>query len=128
MNNRIFLNADISDVQANEELARCVEDCLDCQDICLQTVRYCLSMSKNYPIGVLLDCIEVCQINADFLLRGSRLLNNISDLCAMACKRSADFCGQFRNDAQMQMCAKACERCAKSCQEIAKLQSNYTLN
>lgn len=128
MQNKIFLNADISDYEANEKLASAVQDCMDCQEVCLQTVSYCLSMSDSYPVRTLLDCIEICQVNADFLLRGSKLRKDVAEVCASACDRAAEFCKQFDNDAQMSFCAELCKKCADSSREIAKIETNMFLS
>ena len=124
----MFLNADISDSQAKEQLAECVKDCFDCQSVCLKTALYCLSMSDKYPIRQLLDCIEICQVNADFMLRGSKLRNNLSEICALACEKCGEYCSQFDNDFQMRNCAEICIRTAESCSHAAQLQSNLFLS
>lgn len=128
MQNKVFLNADVSDNQAKEQLAQCVRDCLDCQSICLKTALYCLGMSDKYPIRQLLDCIEICQVNADFMLRGSKLRSNLSEICAMCCERCEEFCSQFDADIQMRTCADICRRTAESCLHASHLQTNTFLN
>lgn len=124
----MFLNADVSDNQAKEQLAQCIEDCLDCQSICLKTALYCLSMRDKYPIRQLLDCIEICQVNADFMLRGSKLRNNLSEICSMCCERCEEFCSQFDADIQMRVCAEVCRRTAESCLHASHLQTNTFLS
>ena len=128
MYNKVFMNADISDFEAKEKMARCVQDSLDCQEICLQTVTYCLRMSNNYPVRLLLDCIEMCQVNTDFLIRGSKLKSELCEVCAIACERCEEFCKQFYDDTQMKMCAQVCGNCADSCREMAKIETKIFLS
>jgi hypothetical protein len=69
-------------------------------------------------IRLLLDCAEICQTNANFMLRGSDLHGLICATCAEVCDRCAGDCDRF-DDAQMKRCAETCRRCAESCREMA---------
>jgi len=126
--NRLFINTDDTNYQVEEQMAKTVRDCLDCQSMCLKTATYCLSMSEKYPIRVILDCIEMCQVNVDFMLRGSKLRNNTSGLCGEACKKCEEFCKQFDNDFQMQACAESCRIASESCKIAARLEAKVFLS
>ena len=52
-----------------------VEIMTDCHDICLQTVSHCLEKGGDHArtehVTLLLDCAEICQTAANFMLRNS---------------------------------------------------------
>ena len=61
--------------ESHDELQHCIEECLNCHAVCTMTVQYCLTEGGEHAdvnlIGVLLDCAELCQVSANFMLRGS---------------------------------------------------------
>lgn len=105
------------------DMKECIDNCTECHHICLETVAYCLSKGGRHAeaahIRTLLDCAELCQTSADFMLRNSALHGRTCELCAEACERCAQSCEAFGNDAQMKKCAEICRRCAKTCREMA---------
>ncbi len=107
----------------SEEMQRCITDCLNCNSICLETLTYCLQKGGKHGdaahIRLLLDCGEICQTSANFMLRNSHLHGRICGVCAEVCDRCAISCDQFGDDAQMKACADACRRCAQSCRRMA---------
>jgi hypothetical protein len=68
----------------NDDMLHCIEVCFRLPKACLQTVPYCLQMGGHHAkpnhIRLMLDCAEVCQTSANFMLRGS-------DLHAYTCGR-----------------------------------------
>lgn len=104
-------------------MKECVDNCTECHHVCLETVAYCLGKGGRHAeaahIRTLLDCVEMCQTSADFMLRNSTLHGRTCGLCAEACERCAQSCDSFGNDAQMKKCAEICRRCAKTCREMA---------
>ncbi len=111
-------------VEKDEDTQQCISDCLFCHGVCLETaVDYCLKMGGRHAdpdhIQVMLDCSEICQISADFMLRGSAFSTRICDICAEIENRCADSCDQFVNDERMKACADVCRRAAQSCRQVA---------
>lgn len=108
-----------------EAMRGCIQECQGCHEVCLETVAHCLEMGGEHAdpehIGLLLDCAEVCQTSANFMLRGSALHPYTCEVCAEICEACADSCEQFSDDAMMQHCAEVCRRCAASCREMAGL-------
>src|ERR1700682_6009384 len=49
-------------------------------------------------IRLLLDCAEICQTSANFMLRGSELQGDTCGACAEVCDRYAQACAQFGDD------------------------------
>ncbi|EKF05825.1 hypothetical protein FDUTEX481_00684 [Tolypothrix sp. PCC 7601] len=105
---------------------------MDCHSICLNTVTYCLQKGGNHAeqahIRLLLDCAEICETSANFMLRTSQLHAHTCGVCAEVCQRCAENCvdaqrladrHRMGNDAQMKACADMCRRCAESCRQMS---------
>ena len=104
-------------------MQQCIEECLSCHRVCLETVTYCLQQGGKHAeathIQTLLDCAEICQTSANFMLRSSELHGRTCAACAEVCERCAESCEQMGEDEQMRACAEACRRCADSCRQMA---------
>ena len=107
------------------DMQQCIQECLNCHSICLATVAHCLEMGGTHAspqhIGLLLDCAEICQTSANFMLRGSALHTRTCGVCAEVCTRCAEECDRMGDDAQMRACAEQCRRCADSCRRMAAI-------
>ena len=108
------------------EMEQCIQNCTDCHNICVETTSHCLQLGGKHAeanhIRLLLDCAQICQTSADFMLRGSDLHGRTCDVCAEVCQRCAEDCERIDpNDAQMKECAEMCRRCAQSCREMARI-------
>ena len=110
---------------SSEDMQRCIQECLNCHSICMTTISYCLQKGGAHAEAphnrLLLDCVEICQASANFMLRGSDLHMRICGVCAEICERCADDCAQFSDDEAMRNCAMACRRCADSCRSMATM-------
>jgi len=108
-------------------MEQCIKNCKDCHDLCLAMIAYCLEMGGKYTgathICLMLDCAEICQTSANFMLRGSDLHGYTCGICAEFCQRCAQLCESFGDNAQMQECAKTCWSCAESCHQMAVAMS-----
>ena len=109
----------------DQELRDCIANCLNCHSICTATITHCLEMGGQHAemahIRLMLDCAEICQTSANFMLRGSDLHSRTCGVCAEACERCARDCERFGDDAHMRACAEACRRCADSCKHMAAM-------
>jgi len=109
--------------QRSPEMEACIEACRECARICTETARHCLEMGGEHAdarhIALLLDCAQICQTSADFMLRGSDLSPRVCAACAAVCAACAESCERFSDDAAMRACAEACRRCAESCRAMA---------
>jgi hypothetical protein len=107
----------------NEDRQRCIQECLNCHSICLTTMTYCLQKGGAHAevahVQLLLDCAEICQTSANFMLRGSDQHRRTCAACAAICEVCAAACAQMSDDPPMQNCAEACRRCAESCRRMA---------
>lgn len=109
-------------VSIDQRLRDCIQECHRCHDICTETTTYCLEMGGDHAepnhIRLLLDCAEICQTSANFMLRVSNFHSQVCDVCATVCERCAEDCERFGNDQVMQRCAEVCRSCARSCHEM----------
>ena len=108
----------------SDDMLACIEVCTDCHKACLQTVPHCLQMGGAHAeanhVRLLLDCAEICQTSANFMLRGSDLHAATCAACAAVCERCADDCEQLSaDDPRMGACAEMCRRCAESCRRMS---------
>jgi len=113
-----------SQTHMTADMQQCIENCSNCHRVCVETTAHCLQMGGKHAeashIRLLLDCAQICQTSADFMLRGSDLHGRTCGVCAEVCDRCAQDCERLDpNDAQMQACAAECRRCAESCRQMA---------
>jgi len=110
-------------VPIDEAMLQCIQNCQICHTTCLQTVPHCLGKGGAHAdpnhIRLLLDCVEICQTSADFMIRGSDLHPHTCRACAIVCERCAEDCARLGDDDQMRACAEACRHCAESCRKMA---------
>lgn len=108
------------------DMERCISACTDCHQACLSTAAHCLERGGQHAerkhITLLLDCAQICQTSADFMLRGSADHKSACAICAEICIRCAEDCERFADDGKMQECARACRSCAASCEKMAGQQ------
>ena len=114
--------------QHAQEMQQCIENCLTCHRSCLETVTHCLAKGGRHAeaahIRLLLDCVEICQTSANFMLRGSLFHALTCGVCAELCQRCADDCARFSDDQIMAQCAQICRRCAESCRHMATMTAS----
>jgi hypothetical protein len=107
------------------QLEECIQQCLECHAMCLAAVGHCLEMGEAHAeashIRLLLDCAEICQTSANFMLRGSDFHGQTCALCAEICERCAEDCAGFVDDEVMQDCAQTCRGCAEICHQMAAI-------
>ena len=113
----------------SEEMKNCINECLNCHAICLETISHCLKMGGKHAepdhIALLQDCAQICATSADFMLRGSQHHGDTCGVCATVCQSCADDCESLADGNDfMQRCAEACRRCAESCRQMASGMSS----
>ena len=112
--------------QISKDVRDCIDTCMECHSICTETAYYCLTQGGQHAdakhVRLLLDCAEICQTSADYMLRSSDLHGKTCGLCAEVCKRCAESCEKIgQNDELMKKCAEICRRCAESCKKMSSL-------
>ncbi len=108
----------------SSDMEQCIANCTNCHRVCAETLGHCLQIGGKHAelrhIRLLMDCAQICQTSADFMIRGSELHPRVCALCADLCERCAQDCERVdRNDEQMKACADLCRRCAESCGKMA---------
>ncbi len=111
----------------SDEMQACITNCITCAAVCEQTLRYCLEKGGHHAaashIGLLQDCIEICNTSSHFMLRGSERHTATCGACAEICEACADECDRMADDEVMKQCAEACRACAASCRSMAGMKS-----
>jgi hypothetical protein len=106
----------------DKHIHECIVACWDCRHECQKTFfTHCLEMGKSHlnkdHIKAMIDCIQICQITADFLTRHSDQYSKISEACATICESCAKSCEKI-GDEEMLHCAEMCRKCAEKCHLI----------
>ncbi len=108
----------------DQQMQDCIAECQRCHNTCTETITHCLEMGGDHVepshIGLLMDCAEICQTSANFMLRMSDFHGETCGVCAAVCERCADDCESFGEDEMMQKCAATCRSCARMCHEMAE--------
>lgn len=107
----------------NSEMQACIEACESCHASCLShAATHCLEMGGKHVepthFRLMLDCAEICQTAANFMLRGSAHHAHVCAECAEICESCAKSCEQIGD---MDDCVQACRKCAASCHAMAKM-------
>lgn len=103
------------------EMEQCIENCQNCHHICYEmALNHCLEMGGKHTepnhFRLMMNCAEICQTAAKFMLSGSGLHKLTCGVCAQVCERCADDCERVGD---MDECVQACRTCAESCRRMA---------
>ncbi|GAB4466492.1 MAG: four-helix bundle copper-binding protein [Armatimonadaceae bacterium] len=104
------------------EMQQCIEECQNCHRVCLTTAaNHCLEAGGKHVEPVhyrtMLDCAEICETSANFMMRSSTLHTHVCRACAEVCEECARSCEEVGD---MPECVEACRRCAESCRKMAQ--------
>lgn len=109
-----------------ERLRACIKACRSCHDICIETISHCLMQGGTHAspehMRTLMDCAQICETSADFMLRESELHPHVCAACAEVCERCAVSCESL-GGAEMKRCAEECRRCANQCRAMSQAVS-----
>lgn len=105
-----------------EQIEKCKELCWRSRDTCQTTLfTHRLQMGDEYVaeahVKIMIDCIEMCQLSADFITRESDMHVISCAACADVCDRCAVSCEQIGGD-HMLACADICRECADACRSM----------
>lgn len=105
----------------SQQMQQCIQECLDCYKICLQTaMNHCLETGGRHVeparFRLMMVCADICRTSADFMLCGSPLHTHTCAICAEVCDACAQDCEQIGG---MDECVAACRRCAQSCDQMS---------
>lgn len=107
--------------EVDQTLQDCVEECQRCHSVCFQTAMVsCLERGGDHidpeHFRLMLNCAEICQTAANFMLSGSPLHGTVCLACAEICDACAKSCERLGD---MQQCVGICRSCADRCRSMA---------
>lgn len=105
----------------NPQMQQCIQACLNCHQVCLhEAMNHCLEVGGKHlepdHFKLMLNCAEICQTSANFMLSDSKYHNLICGVCAQICEACAQSCEQVGD---MEACVESCRRCAESCRQMS---------
>ena len=97
-----------------------IQACLDCHSMCLRmAMTYCAAQGGKHVaaahLQLMINCAEICQTCANFMLSDSPLHKAVTAACAEVCEACAKSCEQVGD---MQSCIEECRKCEKSCKAM----------
>lgn len=106
----------------NTDMQRCIDACKQCHDVCLRTaMTACLPAGGKHVeeahLRLMINCQEICQTAANFMLSGSTYHGAVCNACAQVCDACADSCERIGD---MDDCVQACRDCAENCEKMAQ--------
>ncbi|MEO6879082.1 MAG: four-helix bundle copper-binding protein [Gemmatimonadaceae bacterium] len=120
-------DTDMANEDAHDEMQECIEECLNCHAVCTMTLQHCIASGGDITelnlIGLLLDCAEICQTSANYMLRGSPYHVITCAASAELCRACEDACRGVPDDEQLAHCADVCASCAEACDRMAQMGS-----
>ncbi|MFP2896140.1 four-helix bundle copper-binding protein [Corallococcus sp. 4LFB] len=110
-------------MRSKDEMRECIDNCLACHRVCLETLADGLQRGGKHAeprhLRLLMDCADICDTSARFMLRGSDLHSRTCFACAEVCAACADACEKMSDEGMMKACAEACRRCEESCRRMS---------
>jgi hypothetical protein len=110
-------------LKLSREMQDCIDACQSCHTICLETLDHCLTQGGKHAapdhIRTLIDCAQICDTSADFMIRRSEVHPHTCAACAAVCDQCAISCDAL-GTAEMKRCADECRRCADKCRVMAQ--------
>ncbi|ABI59576.1 protein of unknown function DUF326 [Nitrosomonas eutropha C91] len=105
----------------NSEMQSCINACNRCHQTCLhEAMTHCLESGGKHVapdhMRLMLNCAEICQTSANFMLSNSSLSSQVCRVCAEVCDACAKSCEQVGD---MDECINTCRECADSCHQMA---------
>ncbi|MBN9688279.1 MULTISPECIES: four-helix bundle copper-binding protein [unclassified Corallococcus] len=109
--------------RSDDAMRECIDNCTACHRVCLETLADCLKqggrLAEPGHLRLLMDCADICETSARFMLRGSELHSRTCFACAEVCAACATACEKLGDAGRMKACADACRRCEESCRRMS---------
>lgn len=108
---------------SDDPMTQCKQLAWACRETCQRTLfKHCLEMGGEHVaqdhVKLMIDCIQICQVAADFITRDSENHTSVCETCAYICDKCATSCEAIGGD-HMQACAEACRKCAEMCKQMS---------
>ena len=112
------------------QMQACIDTCTKCHQTCLhEAMNHCLESGGEHVepdhFRLMMNCAEMCQTSANFMLSGSAFASQICGACAEICEACAESCERI---AGMEECARVCRECAESCRRMSGSGDNTTIS
>src|SRR5688500_3106018 len=89
-------------VDFSKEMKACIEQCLKCYQVCVETKLHGLTMggeqAQARQISILEICGDICRTSANAMLLGSDLHRITCKACAEICELTAFECDLMENE------------------------------
>ena len=110
---------------ASNATTDCIDNCLACEQLCLETRSWCESaggaLARDDFLGLLALCAEACSASARAMQDGSDAYVFLCEACAQLSQRCAEALGAMSaGEPRLRACAAACANCARCCAEMAR--------
>lgn len=97
-----------------------IDACVACHGMCYRmAMTFCLEKGGRHAapkhLGLMLNCADLCQTSANFMLSDSPMHGRVCLICAEACEACAKSCEEVGD---MRDCVEECLNCAKSCRSM----------
>lgn len=105
-----------------QTMAHAIDNCLRCYKTCLQALsKHCIEAAGGVHneashTWLMMDCVAICQVAADFMIRGSKNHRQTCRVCADICRQCAESCDAM---GEMDSCVETCRACAESCSAMS---------
>jgi hypothetical protein len=100
------------------KMEECIENCMNCFRMCTETAIHSLNTEQAEHVVMLLDCAEICNLSAAFMMRNSERHKATCQACATICNEAAEIF-EDSEDMQYQNAAAIMRKCADSCTMMA---------
>ncbi len=108
------------------ETEHAVKVVLECETSCRLCAVACLREPDLDPlrecIRLDIDCAGICDVVADYLIRGSPFRAKACALCAEICEACAAECEKHTHARHWIACVDACRRCAEACRSLQGME------
>ncbi|MCL4419518.1 four-helix bundle copper-binding protein [Patescibacteria group bacterium] len=113
--------------EADKDIQKAIDDCLECQRLCLETASYWYITGeeiRDIDVWLLLDCSDICEISAKFMMRDSEFVNDVLENCIAICDRTAENLELLGEGADgiIRKCIASCRKCAESCRKVSSIK------
>lgn len=103
------------------DLQTCIDLCQRCHSTCLQmAMTHCLQQGGKHTqaehFRLMINCAELCQTAANFMLSQSAQHVVVCAACAQVCEACADNC---EDAGDMDECVRICRKCAQHCSQMS---------
>jgi hypothetical protein len=110
-----------------KHLQECIQLCWECRNDCQKVLfNHCLDMGEDHTdplhVSLMMDCIQMCQVAADAMVRQSIMHKAICAVTAAICDACAQSCEELSDDPEMEQCADICRECADSCRQMSSMK------